>query len=106
MINTFESLCSSTSTLAKIAAEVVSLNLALSYEKAIFRLSMNVKTDCIDIIPASTVWLHDVGCIINISREFQKHIEHQFYKIGYHVTFNNTASCFWLTAMDKELEDD
>ena len=79
-----------------IAFAIFQLNRQLQFEGAIFRLVYNARTDCIDIVPASTVWLHELGCIINISKQFQECIKQQFKKLGYEVRFNNGASCFWL----------
>lgn len=87
-----------------IVFAICQLNRQLQFEGAIFRLAYNVRTDCIDIVPASTVWLHEPGCIINISKQFQEYIKQKFKELGYEVRFNNVASCFWLIRNIAEVE--
>lgn len=84
----------------KMKIFVSQFNQMLLSEEVIFKLIINEKFDCIDIKPLSNKYVHD--CIINVTDEGLGWIKGYFRALGYKVTFNNTASCFWLTEVVEE----
>lgn len=81
-----------------ISSSISEVNSNLKAEGAIFRLKVNEKWGCVDIVPASRQWLRDAESwgVLNISPKFQDHLKSIFQSYGYTLRFNSNASCFWV----------
>ena len=86
-----------------ISSIISEVNFRLKADGAIFRLKVNEKWGCVDIIPASRQWLRDAESwgVLNISPKFQNHLKSIFQSRSYTIRFNSNASCFWV--VEEEL---
>lgn len=86
----------------KMKVFVEHFNQMLLSREVIFKLEIDA--DFIYIKPLSEKYVNT--CIINVNDEGLAWIRGYFKSLGYKVVFNNTASCFWLTEIIDEVNDD
>ena len=86
---------------ARMKVFVSQFNQLLLSKEVIFKIEINENFDCFDIKPLSDKYVH--SCIINVTDDGLAWIRGYFRALGYKVTFNNTASCFWLTEIVEEV---
>ena len=90
---------------ADIVKVLLDINSELKRHHAIFRITLDSKTECLEIVPSSTVWLEEFGgAVINVSRGFKLHLDVKLSAANCRAEFNNTSSCFVLvdTKGDKK----